>query len=101
MGAIALIIRDVQHRRLAQTRLDLLTKLSALVGMLEYDDVAEALAQVPIPEFADWCVINFIESEADPPHVHRAPRSVEGAAAGRDPARAPRLGRGTRSGRRC
>ena len=61
VGAIALIIRDVQHRKLAQTRLDLLTKLSALVGLLEYEDVAEGLTHVPIPEFADWCVINCIE----------------------------------------
>ena len=41
----------------------MLTKLSALGGMLECDEVAEALVRVPIPEFADWCAITFIESK--------------------------------------
>ena len=62
VGAIAVLIHDINNRKLAQTRLDLLTKLSALVGMSDYDDVAEALVQVPIPEFADWCAVNFVEN---------------------------------------
>ena len=49
VGAVALVIRDVHARKLAETRLDMLTKLSALVGMADFEDVAEALARVPIP----------------------------------------------------
>jgi len=31
--------------------------------MMEYEEVAEALVQVPIPEFADWCAVTFVESK--------------------------------------
>ncbi len=40
VGAVALLIRDVHERKLAQTRLDMLTKLSALVGLSDFEDVA-------------------------------------------------------------
>jgi PAS domain-containing protein len=63
VGAIALVVRDVHNRRLAETRLELLTKLSGLVGTLEYDNVAEALTHVPIPELADWCAISVLENK--------------------------------------
>jgi signal transduction histidine kinase len=79
IAAISLVIRDVQGRKLAQTRLNVLTKLSTLAGILEYDELAEALARVPIPELADWCVVNFIEGK-------RIRRSF---VAHRDPAKAP------------
>jgi signal transduction histidine kinase len=62
VGAVALTVRSVHQRKLTQTRLDLLTKLSALSGILECDEVAEALVQVPIPELADWCAITFVEN---------------------------------------
>ena len=45
VGAVALLIRDVHERKLAQTRLDMLTKLSALVGLSDFEDVAAALAK--------------------------------------------------------
>ena len=63
ISAVALVVRDVHNRKLAETRLDLLTKLSALAGMMEYEEVAEALVQVPIPEFADWCAVTFVEGK--------------------------------------
>ena len=62
IGAVALVVRDIHNRKLAETRLDLLTKLSTLAGMMDYDEVAEALVQVPIPEFADWCAVTFVEN---------------------------------------
>jgi PAS domain S-box-containing protein len=62
VGAVTLVVRDIHARKLAETRLDLLTKLSALTGTLEYDEVAEALVHIPIPQFADWCVVNVVES---------------------------------------
>jgi len=60
LGAISVIIRDIHNRRLADTRLDLLTKLSAVAGILDFDEVARALVAVPIPQFADWCALNVV-----------------------------------------
>jgi PAS domain-containing protein len=61
VGAVAVIIRDIHDRRLAQTRLALLAKLSALVGTSDGEQLAEALVRVPIPDFADWCTVNLVE----------------------------------------
>ena len=60
MSAIALVVRDIHNRKLAETRLDLLTKLSAVAGMLDFDEVGKALVEVPLPQFADWCTLNVI-----------------------------------------
>ncbi len=62
VGAIALVVRDIHSRKLAQMRLDLLTKLTTLAATMEYAEVADALVQVPIPEFADWCALTSIEN---------------------------------------
>jgi phosphoserine phosphatase RsbU/P len=62
VSAVAMIVRDVHSRKLAETRMELLTKLAALPAMVEYDEVAKALVEVPIPEFADWCAITNIEN---------------------------------------
>jgi signal transduction histidine kinase/GAF domain-containing protein len=62
VGAVAVVFRDVHRRKLAQMRLALLTKLSTLVGMSDPDQLAEALAHVPIPELADWCAVNLLEN---------------------------------------
>jgi signal transduction histidine kinase len=61
VGAVALLLRDVHGHKQAQQRIDLLSKLSALVGVLDYEEVAEDLARVPIPELADWCAFNVVE----------------------------------------
>ncbi|HEY7371365.1 MAG TPA: ATP-binding protein [Polyangia bacterium] len=61
VGAVAVLIRDIHNRKLAEQRLALSGKLSALVGLSDPDRLAEALAQVPIPELADWCSVNLIE----------------------------------------
>jgi signal transduction histidine kinase len=79
VAAISLIVRDVHGRKLAQTRLELLTKMANLDSMLDHDEVAEALARIPIPEFADWCAVNFVEDG-------RIKRSY---VAHRDPAQSP------------
>ena len=77
--AVALVVRDIHDRKLAQTRLDLLSKLSTLVGRLDYNGLVEALAYVPIPELADWCAVNLIEDRK----IRRT------FVAQRDPARGP------------
>jgi PAS domain S-box-containing protein len=59
--AVASLSRDIHGPRLAEIRLDLLSKLNAIVGNVDYEDVAEALARVPIAELADWCVVSLVE----------------------------------------
>ena len=79
VNAVALLMRDVHGRKQAQQRLDLLSKLGALVGVLDYDQVAEGLARVPIPELADWCSFSLVEDD-------RIRRTF---LANRDPSQAP------------
>jgi PAS domain S-box-containing protein len=60
-------------------RLSLLSKVGALAGTLEYEEVLAAVARLSIPELADWCVADVVgEGEV---------RRME--VAHRDPARAP------------
>jgi PAS domain S-box-containing protein len=59
--ALGITLTDIHDRRLALVRLELLTKLSRLVGITERDELWKALAQVPIPQMADWCVVNTID----------------------------------------
>jgi signal transduction histidine kinase len=79
VDAVALVVRDVHDRKLAQTRLETLTKLSTTVGLADYDNVAEAVARVPIPQFADWCAVNVIDGK----------RITRTSLAHRNPAEAP------------
>jgi PAS domain S-box-containing protein len=60
-------------------RLSLLSKVGALAGTLDYEEVLSALARLSIPELADWCIVDVIEQGQ--------PRRME--VAHRDPARAP------------
>ena len=60
------------------TRLQLLSKVGMLAGMLEYDEVLAAVARLSIPELADWCIVDVVENG----EVRRA------EVAHRDPARA-------------
>jgi PAS domain S-box-containing protein len=61
IGAVAVVIRDVHERVVANKRLALLSKVSALVGRLEYEEVMQAVARLSIPELADWCAVAVIE----------------------------------------
>jgi PAS domain S-box-containing protein len=61
VSGVASVIQDIHARRVAEKRLDLLSKLGMLVGKCDYDKVAAATAQVPIPELADWCAVNIIQ----------------------------------------
>ena len=79
VSGISVVVRDVQGRKLAQDRLSLLNKLGTLTGGLDYDEVAAALARVPIPELADWCAFNVIKDQ----------KIVRTFIAQRDPARLP------------
>ncbi len=61
VGAIAFLGRDVHGRKMAQVRLDLLSKLGALLGVLDYEEIAAGLAEVALPQLADWCAFNVVE----------------------------------------
>ncbi len=60
-------------------RLSLLSKVGALAGTLDYEEVLSAVARLSIPELADWCIVDCIEEG----EVRRM------EVAHRDPARAP------------
>ena len=55
-------IQDIHEPRLAEVRLSLLSRLSALVGRVDTDDLADALASVAVPDLADWCIVNIVET---------------------------------------
>ena len=63
VGAVALVVSDTHGRRQERLRLDILSKLSALAGVLDYGEVAASIAGVPVPQLADWCAFNVIENE--------------------------------------
>src|SRR6266540_3494890 len=42
-------------------RLQLLSKIGELAGMLEYDEVLATVARLSIPELADWCIVDVVE----------------------------------------
>lgn len=60
--AVFVVGNDIHDRKLAQRRLDILAKLSALGGSPGPSEAGQALASVPIPELADWCVVNLVSS---------------------------------------
>lgn len=79
VSGIIIVARDVHARKLEQARLSLLNKLGALTGTLDYDEVAVALAHVPIPELADWCGFHIVQNK----------KITERFIAPRDPAKIP------------
>jgi PAS domain S-box-containing protein len=59
--AVQWTARDIHDRKVQSARIETLSKLSVLIGSVDYDEVAGALARVPIPELADWCGVTLIE----------------------------------------
>ncbi len=60
-------------------RLSVLSKLGSLAGILDYEQALSAVAQLAVPELADWCLVDVVE-DRETRRVHVAHR---------DPARAP------------
>jgi PAS domain S-box-containing protein len=58
---IAFVHADIHERKRAELRVELLARLSAVVGSVDYEDVSGMLASIPVPEMADWCAINLVE----------------------------------------
>ncbi|HEX7797477.1 MAG TPA: ATP-binding protein [Vicinamibacterales bacterium] len=75
---LSFAVRDIHDPRFTKIRLALLAKFSALVGSVECEDLADALATVPVPQLADWCIVHIVESG----HI------VRSAVSPGDPARA-------------
>jgi signal transduction histidine kinase len=61
LQAIAYVHSDIHEHKLAEVRLELLFRLSALVGSVDYEDVSKELASIPIPDIADWCIVNAVD----------------------------------------
>ncbi len=76
--AMAVANRDIHARKVAEARLQLLSKVGTLVETTEYEGVLAAVARLSIPELADWCIIDVV----DKGQVRR------GKVAHRDPAKA-------------
>jgi PAS domain S-box-containing protein len=78
LAGIAVVLSDINEHKRAEVRVELLARLSAMVGSVDYEDVCNALASVPVPELADWCAVNLVEdgritltsvSQSDPSKV--------------------------------
>jgi PAS domain S-box-containing protein len=80
--AVAIVSRDIHARKQAQNRLQLLSKLSLLLEASNYEDVLGAMAQVSIPELADWCVVDVVEDRTirRAKVAHRDPEQADLAA---------------------
>ncbi len=62
VGAVAFVGRDIHERKLVVRRLELLARVSTLVG-LRNDDLLQSIARLSIPELADWSAVDLIEAD--------------------------------------
>ncbi len=62
LRALGVTFTDIHERKIGSTRLELLSKLSRLVGTVDRNELWMALAQVPVPQLADWCGVSTIEN---------------------------------------
>ncbi|HVR62058.1 MAG TPA: ATP-binding protein [Polyangia bacterium] len=58
---VAVSSRDIHARKLAEARLQLLSRIGALAATGSYDELVGGLAHLSIPELADWCVVDVVE----------------------------------------
>ncbi|HWE31341.1 MAG TPA: PAS domain-containing protein, partial [Polyangia bacterium] len=59
--AIAIAGRDIHARKVAEARLQLLSKVGELAESMDYEGIISAVARLSIPELADWCVVDVVE----------------------------------------
>ena len=59
--AVAVASRDIHARKIAEARLQLLSKVGTLAETTDYQGVLSAVARLSIPELADWCIIDIVE----------------------------------------
>jgi signal transduction histidine kinase len=58
--AFGFALTDIHDRKAGAVRLEMLSKLSRLVGTFEQTELWRGFAQVPIPQLADWCAVSVI-----------------------------------------
>lgn len=58
---LGITLTDIHERKISSIRLELLSKLTRLVGTVDRKELWLALAQVPIPQLADWCAVSTFE----------------------------------------
>jgi PAS domain S-box-containing protein len=58
VSGFILVGRDIDDRKRAQRRLELLAKVGTLVG-LGCSELLPAIAELAIPELADWCAVDM------------------------------------------
>lgn len=58
ISAHVMVGRDIDERKQAQRRLELLSKVSTLVGRVDLAELLPAITQLAIPELADWSVVD-------------------------------------------
>ena len=78
VDAVAVASRDIDDRKKAEGRLELLSRLGALAETMEHENIIGAMAHLSIPELADWCLINVIENGDSPRKTiaHRDPNKA-------------------------
>jgi len=63
-GGVVLVFRDVSAQKREQARRDFLARAgSALASSLDYRATLAAVAQLAVPQLADWCGIDLIEPD--------------------------------------
>jgi PAS domain S-box-containing protein len=58
ISAHVMVGRDIDERKHAQRRLELLSKVSTLVGNVDLAELLPAITRLAIPELADWSVVD-------------------------------------------
>lgn len=81
LEAAVTIIEDITAAKLAQRRADFLTRAAdILAGSLDYEETLRNVAQLAVPEIADWCAVDLVDEHGDRQQVvaaHRDPDKVE------------------------
>ena len=93
VASVAVSSRDIHARKLAESRLTLLSKLTGLADAIDHEGVFAALARLAVPELGDWCFVDAVrDGQLVPAHAaHRDPALAPLAAALTAAPRSPAL----------
>lgn len=72
------VLRDVSEQRRLERHEHVLAEAGQrLIDTVDYDDVLRIIAGLPVPEIADWCVVDVVEAAAERPVFRRVARASE------------------------
>ncbi|HEX4457955.1 MAG TPA: ATP-binding protein [Polyangia bacterium] len=97
VASVAVSSRDIHARKLAESRLTLLSKLTGLADAIDHEGMFAALARLAVPELGDWCFVDAVrDGQLVPARVAHhdpalAPLAAELTATPRSPALAASL----------